>query len=274
MNRSPAPVFHYAVLIVIALISLGPILWVLVGSFKTRSEIYSSAFSLPRSFGFANYTDAFRLVPIGKYFMNSLIVCTANTLLNILVVAAFAYILARFDFRTKKLLVAAIASVMLLPSQSLAVPIFTLLRSFHLLDTKTGLILIYAAFGIPVSFFILRSYYLSIPRSLEEAASIDGAGFLTTFLKIIVPLSLPGLVTAAILQFLSTWNEFFFALVLTSGDQARTVPIALSYYLGTFSNNYPALFAAVILTILPPIAIFVFSQEKVVESLTAGAVKG
>lgn len=264
----------YATLICVVLISLGPIFWVLLGSFKTRGEIYSSAFALPSHFNFSNYAEAFRLAPIGKFFTNSLIVCAVTTAVNIGVVAPFAYVLARYHFRMKKLIVAAIASVMLLPSQSLAVPIFTLLRSFHLLDTKTGLILIYAAFGIPITFFILRSFFLSIPKSLEEAASIDGAGFAVTFLKVILPLSVPGLVTAAILQFLSSWNEFFFALVLTSGDQARTVPIALSYYLGTFSNNYPALFAAVILTILPPIAIFVFSQEKVVESLTAGAVKG
>ncbi|WP_219834989.1 carbohydrate ABC transporter permease [Paenibacillus sp. R14(2021)] len=272
--RRLAPLLLYAALIVILLLSLGPIVWVFLGSFKTRGEIYASAFGLPSRISFGNYAAAFQMAPIGKFFWNSLVVCTLTTALNVLVVAPFAYVLARFHIGAKKLLVAAVASVMLLPSQSLAVPIFTLLRSFHLLDTKTGLVLIYAAFGIPISFFILRSFFLSIPKSLEEAAGIDGAGFLVTFISVILPLSAPGLVTAAILQFLSAWNEFFFALVLTSGDQARTVPIALSYYLGTFSNNYPALFAAVILTILPPIAIFVFSQEKVVESLTAGAVKG
>mgnify|MGYP002443902185 FL=1 len=120
----------------------------------------------------------------------------------------------------------------------------------------------------------MTSYYKTIPVALEESAYIDGATFLQTFFKIVLPLAKPGLATIAMLQFINTWNEFYFALMLTSGDTARTVPIALNYYLGTFANNYSALFAAVIITVLPTIIVFIVLQKQVMESLTAGAVKG
>jgi raffinose/stachyose/melibiose transport system permease protein len=262
------------VLLLVILISLGPIVWVFIGSFKTYNEMFSSAFSLPSHISLKNYLEAFRLAPIGRFFINSVIVSSVNTFICVLIVSACAYVVSRYDFRMKKVIIALISVALLLPAQSLAIPIFSLLKSMHLVDTKTGLIFVYTAFGIPISFFIMRSYYLSIPKSLEEAAYIDGAGFLTTFFRIIAPLAKPGMATAAILQFLSSWNEFFFALVLTSGKTARTIPIALNYYMGTFANNYSALFAAVILTIIPTIVIFILSQEQVVDSLTAGAVKG
>ena len=119
----------------------------------------------------------------------------------------------------------------------------------------------------------MMSYYKTISPALEESAYIDGATFFKTFVYIILPLAKPGLVTIAMLQFINTWNEFYFALMLTSGDRARTIPIALNYYMGTFANNYSALFAAVVMTVLPTIVIFIILQKQVMESLTAGAVK-
>ena len=135
-------------------------------------------------------------------------------------------------------------------------------------------VIVYSAMGIPMSFFVMTSYYATISTALEESAYIDGATFLQTFFGIILPLAKPGLVTVALLQFINTWNEFYFALMLTSGDTARTVPIALNYYMGTFANNYSALFAAVVMTVLPTIVLFIILQRQVMESLTEGAVKG
>ena len=122
-------------------------------------------------------------------------------------------------------------------------------------------VIVYSAMGIPMSFFVMTSYYATISTALEESAYIDGATFLQTFFGIILPLAKPGLVTVALLQFINTWNEFYFALMLTSGDTARTVPIALNYYMGTFANNYSALFAAVVMTVLPTIVLFIILQR-------------
>ena len=131
----------------------------------------------------------------------------------------------------------------MLPAQAISQPLFSIFKTLGLYDTKLGLIIVYAAMGIPMSFFVMTSYYKTIPLSLEESAYIDGATFIQTFTKIVLPLAKPGFATIAMLQFINTWNEFYFALMLTSGDKARTVPIALNYYLGTFANNYSALFS-------------------------------
>jgi raffinose/stachyose/melibiose transport system permease protein len=260
-------------LFLILFLSLGPILWVFISSFKSYTEVNSSALSLPSTLRIKNYADAFKYAPISRFFLNSIVVVGLSIVITSCCVAPCAYVVSRFKFRFRSLIVLLISAALLLPAQALSQPLFTLLNALSIFDTKRGLILVYSAFGIPLTFFILVSYYRSIPPAMEEAAYIDGAGFLATFTRVVLPLAKPGIVTAAILQFINTWNEFYFALILTSGNTARTIPIALNYYMGTFANNYTALFAAVIMTVLPTIVVFIIAQEQVVESLTAGAVK-
>ncbi len=274
MKRILARIALYIGLLLVVALSAGPLVWVALGSLKTNRELFSAAsFFLPQSPRFDNYLQAVRIAPIGRFFMNSVVVCLGSTLLSVVLVSGCAYAVARFQFRFKGLIVALITSVLLLPAQSISQPIFVLYKAMDLFDTKTGLGLVYLAFSIPVVFYIMRSYFLSVPVSIEEAAKIDGAGVLRTYAQIAVPLAKPGMATAVIVQFLNVWNEFFFALVLTSSDRARTVPIALNYFTSQFSSNYPALFAAVVLTVLPTILLFVLAQEQVVENLAAGAVK-
>ena len=241
-------ILKYLFLALIVVISIGPIIWAGLSSFKTYAEINTSAIALPKSFNFKNYVDAFKYAPIQEYFLNSIIIVLVSVAVTVCFVAMCAYVVAQ--------------------------PLFAIFKTLGLYDTKFGLIIVYAAMGIPMSFFVMVSYYKTIPVALEESAYIDGATFIQSFTKVVLPLAKPGLATIAMLQFINTWNEFYFALMLTSGDTARTVPIALNYYLGTFANNYSALFAAVIITVLPTIIIFIILQKQVMESMTAGAVKG
>lgn len=264
----------YAFLIFFTAIAVGPIIWAFISSFKTYAEINSSAFSLPSRISPDNYIAAFTYAPIAKYFLNSLIIVGGSVLVTVVFVAMCSYVTSRFDFKLKIVIVLLISASLMLPSQAISQPLFSIFKALHIFDTKLGLITVYSAMGIPMSFFVMMSYYQTISTALEESAYIDGAGFIKTFTAIILPLAKPGLVTVALLQFINTWNEFYFALMLTSGDRARTVPIALNYYMGTFANNYSALFAAVVMTVLPTILIFIFLQKQVMESLTAGAVKG
>ena len=229
-------VFKYLFLLLIVFISIGPIIWAALSSFKTYAEINASALSLPKAFHFSNYVDAFKYAPIQKYFLNSVIVVGVSVLVTLIVVGMCAYVTARYNFKLKPLLVLMISASLMLPAQAIY-------------DTKLGLIIVYAAMGIPMSFFVMTSYYKTIPLALEESAYIDGASFIQSFTKVILPLAKPGFATIAMLQFINTWNEFYFALMLTSGDTARTVPIALSYYAGTFAKTYSALFAAVVITV-------------------------
>ena len=267
-------IIKYAFLLLFVFISVGPMVWAFLSSFKTYAEINSSALSLPDSFDFKNYADAFKYAPIGKYFMNSILIVGLSVFVTVVFVAMCAYVTGRFRFAFKPILILMISASLMLPAQAISQPLFAIFKELHLYDTKFGMIVVYSAMGIPISFFVMTSYYQTIPTALEESAYIDGAAFLQTFLRIILPLAKPGLVTIAMLQFINTWNEFYFALMLTSGDTARTVPIALNYYMGTFANNYSALFAAVVITVLPTILVFIILQRQVMESLTAGAVKG
>lgn len=267
-------VLTYVFLAFFVFIAIGPILWAFLSSFKTYAEINSSAISLPSHISLDNYFAAFKFAPIGKYFMNSVIIVGCSVLVTVLFVAMCAYVTARFNFKLKVLIVLLISASLMLPAQAISQPLFIIMRALHIFDTKQGLITVYSAMGIPMSFFVMVSYYKTISTALEESAYIDGAGFVRTFVSIILPLAKPGLVTIAMLEFINTWNEFYFALMLTSGDRARTVPIALNYYMGTFANNYSALFAAVVITVIPTILVFILLQRQVMESLTAGAVKG
>lgn len=264
----------YLFMLLIVLISIGPIVWAFLSSFKTYAEINASALGLPEEFRLDNYIDAFKYAPIQKYFLNSIIIVGISVLVTVCLVAMCAYIAARYNFKLKTALILMISASLMLPAQAISQPLFAMFKSLGLYDTKVGLIVVYAAMGIPMSFFVMTSYYKTIPIQLEESAYIDGATFLQTFFKIVLPLAKPGLATIAMLQFINTWNEFYFALMLTSGDTARTVPIALNYYLGTFANNYSALFAAVIITVSPTILVFILLQKQVMASLTEGAVKG
>lgn len=264
----------YLFMLTFVLVSVGPILWAFISSFKTYVEINSSALSWPSSFRPDNYIAAFRYAPIAQYFLNSVVIVGCSVLVTVALVAMCAYIISRFDFKLKTLIVLLISASLMLPAQAISQPLFAIFQKLGIFDTKLGMVIVYSAMGIPMSFFVMTSYYKTISMALEESAYIDGATFLQTFLHIILPLAKPGLVTIAMLQFINTWNEFYFALMLTSGNRARTVPIALNYYMGTFANNYSALFAAVVMTVLPTILVFILLQRQVMESLTAGAVKG
>lgn len=264
----------YLFMLTFVLVSVGPILWAFISSFKTYAEINSSALSWPSAFRPDNYIAAFRYAPIAQYFLNSVVIVGCSVLVTVALVAMCSYIISRFDFKLKTLIVLLISAFLMLPAQAISQPLFAIFQKLGIFDTKLGMVIVYSAMGIPMSFFVMTSYYKTISMALEESAYIDGATFLQTFLHIILPLAKPGLVTIAMLQFINTWNEFYFALMLTSGNRARTVPIALNYYMGTFANNYSALFAAVVMTVLPTILVFILLQRQVMESLTAGAVKG
>lgn len=256
------------------IISIGPLIWIIMSSFKSNREILSSAFSLPTSFSFSGYKDALDLAPIFKFYGNSIIISVVSTVLNVLVVSMAAYVLARHKFKGNTLITLLLSVSLLIPTAALLMPIYRIMTAIGLFDTRLGLILVYAALGLPTSLFIFKSYFQSIPKELEEAAYIDGAGFFRTFFVIVFPLAKPGLATGAILQFLTSWNEFMFALILTKSTGVRTLPLALNYFTSQFSFNYTAMFAALTMVILPSIIIYILLQEQITSSMVEGSVKG
>ena len=264
----------YIFLILCVCTALFPLLWVIMSSFKTNAEILSSGISLPSRFSFSGYTQALKISPILRYFYNSVIITAFTTVLNVLVLAMAGYVFARFRFPGKNLVYFVLSLSLVIPMTALLHPVYMTVNVLGAANTKAGLVLVYTALNLPISLLILRGSFQSIPASLEEAAVVDGAGFVRTFFQIMMPVAKGGLTSAGVLTFLNCWNEFTFALVLTSSQSARTLPLSLSYFTSQFSFNYTAMFAAITIAVIPSVAVFAIFQEQVVNSLVTGAVKG
>ena len=267
-------IFGYILMALAVIVALYPILWVILSSFKTNQEILSSGLSLPEHFSLDGYRQALQMAPIFKFFGNSLLISTIATVLNVLFLSMAGYVFAKKEFRGKNVIFWILSLSMVIPTTALLSPVFTVITKMGLYDTKMALILVYTALSMPVSLMILRSTFASIPDELEEAARIDGAGFLKNFFLVMMPCAKGGMASAAVLAFLESWNEFTFALLLTSSESTRTLPLSLSYFTAQFSFNYTALFAAITIAVIPSIVIFAIFQEQVNQSLVSGSVKG
>ncbi len=267
-------ILKYVFVITIILLSVGPFLWVLISSFKSNTEILNSSLGWPDSMRFSNYVKAFQIAPLAQYYLNSVIVAIVGTIMNLIILGMAAYVIARFEFRGKKILVGIFSLSLLIPGAAMLQPLYLTVNALGLYDKLIGLIIVYAGFGLPASLYIISSYYQTIPREMEEAASVDGAGFIRTFVSIILPIAKPGFGTAAVLQFLLCWNEFQFAITLTTGNKSRTLPLALYYFKSQFASDYGVMFAATIILIIPSIIVYMVLQKQVVSGLAAGAVKG
>lgn len=267
-------VLMYVVMIFTIVVSVFPILWVIMSAFKTNAQILGSPFSLPTSINFDAFVYLFEEYNFVRYFINSLVICVSSTALSLIIFAMGAYVIAKFRFPGKTLIFALFTITLLVPAQSKAQPLFSLIMKLNLYDNIWGVALVYLSMGLAMSMFILKSTFMSIPKSLDEAASLEGAGFFTTFWQINLPLAKSGLATAGILMFLNNWNEYFYASLLTSSDVNRTLPLALQFFNEAFSYDYTKLFAALTVVVLPGIILYAFAQEQVQASVAASGVKG
>jgi ABC-type glycerol-3-phosphate transport system permease component len=205
---------------------------------------------------------------------NSLVVAGATTLFCVTIGSLCAYALARLRFRGKALLLGVILAVSMFPQIAIVSPLFLLLRSLRLIDTYPGLILPYLTFAMPLAVWLLVGYFRQLPAELEEAAMVDGASRLRAFREVIVPLALPGLAATAILTFVYSWNEFLFALSFTLGPERQTVPVAIALFRGQYQVPWGQVLAAAIVATAPVAALVLVFQRRIVQGLTAGAVKG
>ena len=228
---------------------------------------------LPVRWQFDNYLNAIELGDLGVLFANSIIISAVATALNVIIASMAAYVISRYRLRLKEMLFSMFVAGILVPLTALMIPYFTLIRNLGIYDSKLGLILTYTAIGLPVSIFIIRGFMDTIAKEIEEAAVIDGCNFYRMFFTIIFPLSRPGIVTAATFQFLTCWNEFVYAMLLTSSLPARTLQSGIRYFKNQFTTDYTSMYAAVVLSIIPSILIFIIFQNQVVSGITQGAIK-
>lgn len=261
-----------AVVVIYALI---PVLWIVSLSFKSSKTLADGNF-IPREWSLENYQNIFSTTEFTRALLNSIGIAIIATAIAVVFGTMAAYAIARLDFPGKNLLVGVSLLIAMFPQVSLVSPLFEIERSLGLFDTWPGLILPYITFALPLAIYTLSAFFREIPWELEKAAKMDGATPGQAFRRVIAPLAAPGVFTTAILVFIFCWNDFLFAISLTSTEQSRTVPVALSFFTGSSQFEDPAgsiAAAAVVITI--PIILFVlFFQRRIVAGLTSGAVKG
>lgn len=274
LKKGLAKAFMYGVMIFTIVVSVFPVLWVIMSSFKTNGEIMSGPFVLPSSINFDAYVYLFEKYDFLQYFMNSVLVSVIPTLLSLLFFTMGAYVIAKYNFKGKMLFYALFTITLLVPAHSRTQPIFSLVMSLDLYNTKTGLMLVYLSSGMAMSMFILKAAFQAVPNELSESATLDGASFWQVFVKINLPLAKNGLMTAGVLMFLANWNEFYYANLLVSSTENRTLPVVTILFNSMFSYNYTNTFAALVVVILPGILIYAFAQKQVQESIVSSAIKG
>ena len=267
-------VFDYFIMGIVIIISLFPFLWVLLSSFKTNSQILSSSFSLPTSF----YTDGYRIalekVDIISRFFTSLFVAGISTVLAVVLYSMAGYVLARTDFKGKKIIFMLLISSMLIPSNAMVQPVYFVINKLGLYDTKAGLILIYTGFGMALSLFLMKNFFMSVPKELEEAATIDGATLMQIYGHIYLPLSKPIISTVIIMTAYYAWNEFVFATIFVDSSKLRTIPVGLMVFRDGLMTEWGVVLAGMVISCLPIIVLFLLMQKSFVRGMTAGAVKG
>lgn len=267
-------IFMYSVMAFTVVVSLFPILWVIMSSFKTNGEIIGGPFVLPSSIDFSAYIYLFQEYNFGIYAFNSLLISSVSTVLSLAFFSMAAYVIARYKFPGSRLFFALFVITMLVPVHSRTQPIFSLIIGLDLYDTRVGLILVYLSAGLAMSMFILKAAFQAIPMELSESASIDGAGFLRIFFTVILPLARSGLTTAGVLMFLLNWNEFYYANLLVLSERNRTLPIVTILFNSMFSYNYTNTFAALTVVVIPGILIYSLASRQVQASLASTAIKG
>ncbi len=278
-NRSPRAYLGWTLAMgAILFYALIPVVWLISLSFKTPATVSDKKF-VPQDTTLDNYTTLFEgglESPLLRPLINSLAIALIATIIAVTLASFTAYAIARLDFPGKTLILAGALAIAMFPPISVVGPLFDMWRALGLYDTWLGLIIPYLTFALPLAIYTLVAFFREIPWELEQAAQVDGATPWQAFRKVILPLATPGVFTAAILVFIFAWNDFLFAITLTSSDSARTVPAALAFFTGDSQFTAPTgnIAAAAVLVTIPIIIFVLIFQRRIVAGLTAGAVKG
>jgi ABC-type glycerol-3-phosphate transport system permease component len=263
-----------AVRMLLGVLAVAPFAWALVASFAPE-PVSGAAVSLwPRHPTLEHYRALFAVRAFWLPIRNSLVVATATTVLCVTIGSVAAYALARLDMRGKRAILAGVLAVSMFPQRAIVSPLYMLLRAVHLIDTYPGLVLPYVTFAMPLTIWLLVGFFRQLPRDLEEQAMVDGASRLQVMTRIVFPLSAPGLATTAILTFIYCWNEFLFALSFTLGPERQTVPVAIALFRGQYQIPWGEVLAGAIVATAPVAIIVLLFQRRIVQGLTAGAMKG
>lgn len=264
----------YTYLALLSIIYIAPLLWVVLVSGKTNSEIFTSPFSIPKVFQWENYKIALSAGKLGQATINSLIVCGITLAVSMVIGAMISFAIGRMKWKMSKMVMAYFMMGMMVPVHSILIPLFTTFSKYQLNNSLLGVMLPYITFALPTVIFILTGFFRSMPNEIFEAACIDGCNIYECFFKIALPLAKTGFAVVGMMTFVSTWNELLLAMVFISDPLKKTLPVALTAFVGPYSTNYVQMFAAIVIAVIPTIVVYSIFSNQIVEGLTAGAVKG
>ncbi|MBE5967290.1 MAG: carbohydrate ABC transporter permease [Lachnospiraceae bacterium] len=266
------------VLIIFVCLAIAPIIWMVITSLMTQGEIVTGKFGVPMHF--VNYLEMWEDVNFFQYFKNSIIICTSTTAVALSIATLAGYAVARFKFPGSNIFGATVLATQMVPGIMFLLPLYLMfiqiqdILGIRLINTYQGVVIVYSAFFIPFSIWILRGFFASIPLELEEAAIIDGCSRFGAFVRVILPVARVGLIATGVYIFLMAWDELLFAWVLTTSADVATIPVGIRLYVGNYQNRYDLLMAAGCVTTLPVLIMFFGLQKYFVTGMTAGAVKG
>ncbi|MHA7189430.1 carbohydrate ABC transporter permease [Arthrobacter sp. MDT2-16] len=264
----------YVVLILAAVVTLIPFLYAISGSLRTTGQIAANPLGLPLPATFENYSTILGGDLFWRPLFNSIVIAVLTVAIMLITASLAAYPLARFQFRGREAVYAFITLGLLFPAAVAITPLYLLLRQLDLLNTPIGVALPQVAFGIPIGIVILRPFFQGIPRELEEAATLDGAGHIQFFLKVLIPMSVPALMTLGVLTFVGSWNGYLLPLLLLTSQENWTLPLGLAQFSGTYAFDTASILTYTVLSIIPTLLGYVVAERYLVQGLNSGALKG
>ncbi|RGX91889.1 carbohydrate ABC transporter permease [Roseburia sp. OF03-24] len=264
----------YIFLVLMAFLYLAPLVWMFFVSLKTNTEIFKSPFALPEEIQLGNFIFAWTAGKLGIATLNSAIVCVTALILNIIIGCMASFALGRLRFKISGAVMTYFLIGMMVPIHCILIPLFKTFSNIHLYNSLLGLIIPYTVVSLPTTIFIMTGFFKNMPNEMCEAACIDGCSIYKIFTSIALPLSKTGIFVTALMAFVGNWNELLLAMVFISDDAKKTLPVALSKFVGPYNTNYTQMFAAIIIAILPTIIVYCCFSNQIVDGLTAGAVKG
>lgn len=273
-KRKKGNLWKHIVLILICVTCIYPVVWMTLSSFKSQAELYDNPWGWPQTFTLDNYIRAFVNGNIGRYFLNSVFIAAVSVVLIVLLSVMAAYGITRLKWKLSGFALTVFVAGMMIPTYGALIPLYNIFNKLGILNNYLSVIISHTTFGLPLGIFIMSGFMQAIPRELEEAAILDGCSVLQMFKRVIMPIVRSGIVTISVISFINVWNDLLFGQIFLNDKEKMPLTVGLLEFKGRFGTDYVGMLAAIVVTVIPVVAIYTILHDKIIDGMTAGAVKG